>query len=267
MAPDKLSLAGKVAIVTGSGRENGIGAAIAFALARNGANVAINYVSSSSASRIAKVASAITELGARVVVVQADVSTPEGAAALVDNTLKEFQTEKIDILVNNVGTGAGQGTLLVDLNATQIQTAFCLNTFSTLYMAQATVPYMPRGGRIANIGSVVSRMTSLPGMSIYGASKAAQEYLTGAMALELGASHGITVNTVAPGPTAGTDANGWFPNGELKNEVAAKLAASAKLERGVGNLDDVADVVLLVVSEQGRWMTGQYIAASGGITE
>lgn len=126
---------------------------------------------------------------------------------------------------------------------------------------------MPRGGRIVNIGSVVSRMTNLPGVSIYGASKAAQEYLTGAMAFELGASHGITVNTVALGPTAGTDASNWFPDGELKNEVAAKLAASAKLEKGVGSLEDVADVVLLVVSEQGRWITGQYIAASGGITE
>lgn len=93
MAPDKLSLAGKVAIVTGSGSENGIGAAIATALARNGANVAINYVSSSSASRIAKVASAIRELGVKVAVVQADVSTSDGAAALVSNTLNEFQTK------------------------------------------------------------------------------------------------------------------------------------------------------------------------------
>jgi NAD(P)-dependent dehydrogenase (short-subunit alcohol dehydrogenase family) len=98
MAPDTISLTGKTAIVTGSGRENGIGAAIAIALARNGANVAINYVSGSSATRAAKVAASIEALGAKVVVVQADVSTPEGAAKLVQKTLEGFKTDKIDIL-------------------------------------------------------------------------------------------------------------------------------------------------------------------------
>jgi NAD(P)-dependent dehydrogenase (short-subunit alcohol dehydrogenase family) len=98
MSPDTLSLEGKVAIVTGSGRENGIGAAIASALGRNGASVVINYVSDSSASRAANVAAAIRSLGAKAIVVQADVSKPEGAAKLVKETLDGFQTDKIDIL-------------------------------------------------------------------------------------------------------------------------------------------------------------------------
>jgi NAD(P)-dependent dehydrogenase (short-subunit alcohol dehydrogenase family) len=98
MAPTTLSLAGKTAVVTGSGRENGIGAAIAMALARNGARVAINYVSSSSAGRAAKVASNIETVGGKVVVVQADVSTPEGAAKLIKETLAGLGTDKIDIL-------------------------------------------------------------------------------------------------------------------------------------------------------------------------
>lgn len=98
MTADTLSLAGKTAIVTGSGRENGIGAAIATALARNGAHVAINYVSDSSASRAARVAANIEALGAKVIIVQADVSTPEGAAKLVKETLAGFGTDKIDIL-------------------------------------------------------------------------------------------------------------------------------------------------------------------------
>lgn len=98
MAPDTLSLAGKTAIVTGSGRENGIGAAIASALGRNGARVAINYVSESSAPRAAKVAANIKALGTETIVVQADVSTPEGAAKLVKETLEKFGTDKIDIL-------------------------------------------------------------------------------------------------------------------------------------------------------------------------
>ena len=100
MGPDTLSLEGKVAIVTGSGRENGIGAAIAAALGRNGASVVINYVSDSSASRAANVAAGIKGLGAKVIVVQADVSKPEGAAKLVKETLDGFQTDRIDILGN-----------------------------------------------------------------------------------------------------------------------------------------------------------------------
>jgi NAD(P)-dependent dehydrogenase (short-subunit alcohol dehydrogenase family) len=98
MAPDTLSLAGKVAIVTGSGRENGIGAAIAVALGRNGASVAVNYVSDSSASRAAKVAERVEAVGGRVTVVQANVETPEGAKKLVSETLAAFGSGRIDIL-------------------------------------------------------------------------------------------------------------------------------------------------------------------------
>ena len=98
MPEDTISLAGQVAIVTGSGRENGIGAAIALALARNGASVTINYVSESSASRAETVAKNLEAVGARATVVQADISTPEGATKLVRETLKAFDTNKIDIL-------------------------------------------------------------------------------------------------------------------------------------------------------------------------
>lgn len=100
MAPDTLSLAGKVAIITGSGKENGIGAGIAFALARNGANVVINYVSDASGPRAEKVAENIKSQcgGANAVVVRADVTTPEGATKLVQESLKAFGVKTIDIL-------------------------------------------------------------------------------------------------------------------------------------------------------------------------
>lgn len=98
MSPDTLSLEGKVAIVTGSGREKGIGAGIAAALARNGAQVAINYVSDSTAPRAAEVVKRIESQGGRVVAIQADISTPEGAAKLVGETLKAFGVESVDIL-------------------------------------------------------------------------------------------------------------------------------------------------------------------------
>lgn len=98
MTADDLSLAGRVAIVTGSGRENGIGAGIAVALARNGAAVTINYVNDHVAERAVAVAEGIRKAGGRATVVQADVSTPEGAKSLVEGTLKSFGVDHIDIL-------------------------------------------------------------------------------------------------------------------------------------------------------------------------
>lgn len=98
MTPDTLSLASKVAIVTGSGRENGIGAAIANTLARNGAAVTINYVSDSSAPRAAAVAKKIQDAGGRATVVKASVGSPKDAQDLVSKTLKAFDTDHIDIL-------------------------------------------------------------------------------------------------------------------------------------------------------------------------
>ena len=98
MAPTTLSLAGKTAIVTGSGRENGIGAAIAVTLAQNGARVVVNYVSDASAVRAAKVVANIKALGAEAIAIQANVSTPEGASKLVNDTLSGFATDKVDIL-------------------------------------------------------------------------------------------------------------------------------------------------------------------------
>jgi NAD(P)-dependent dehydrogenase (short-subunit alcohol dehydrogenase family) len=95
---DKISLAGKIAIVTGSGRPNGIGASIAQALARNSAAVAVNYVSDSSAPLAAEVVAKLRAAGAPATAVQADVSTVEGAKKLVQETLAAFKTSKIDIL-------------------------------------------------------------------------------------------------------------------------------------------------------------------------
>lgn len=98
MAVDTLSLEGKVAIVTGSGRENGIGAGIALALARNGVSVVINYVSDATAKRAEKVAEMLREAGGKVLIVQTGVDTLEGARHIVQKTLDGFQTTHIDIL-------------------------------------------------------------------------------------------------------------------------------------------------------------------------
>lgn len=98
MPSNSLSLAGKVAIVTGSGRETGIGAAIATTLASNGARVTINHVSDASASRATDVVQNIRRSGGEATVVQADISTAAGAQRLVDDTLAAFGVDHIDIL-------------------------------------------------------------------------------------------------------------------------------------------------------------------------
>ena len=98
MTVENLSLAGKVAIVTGSGRETGIGAAIAQALARNGALVTVNYVSEKVAPRAEAVAQSIKETGGQATLIQADVTSPNGAKSLVDGTLKAFGVDHVDIL-------------------------------------------------------------------------------------------------------------------------------------------------------------------------
>lgn len=98
MAIDTLSLKGKVAIVTGSGRENGIGAGIALSLARNGASVVVNYVSDSSSERAENVAEMLRQAGGKAIVVQTSVDTLEGAKYIVKKTLEGFQTDHIDIL-------------------------------------------------------------------------------------------------------------------------------------------------------------------------
>lgn len=98
MTPDTLSLAGKVAIITGSGRENGIGGRIARTLARNGAAVTINYVSERSSARAEEVAQSIRDLGARVAIVRGSIETQDGASKIVSETMEAFGVDQIDIL-------------------------------------------------------------------------------------------------------------------------------------------------------------------------
>jgi len=259
MTVDNLSLAGKVAIVTGSGRENGIGAAIALALARNGAAVTINYVSETSGPRAQVVAEKIRAEGGKVTVVQAAVDQ-KGAKTLVDGTLKAFGTDHIDILVNNAGSGTYGGTL--DHTKEQIEEAFNTNVFGTIFVTQAVVPHMPPGGRIINITSIAAKI-GLALMPIYGASKAAVDSLTYTWAAEFGKSRGITVNSVAPGPVA-TDI---LPSDPAALDEATKpLLGFTRAANRIGTTADIADVTLLLVSEKARWVTGQHVSASGGIT-
>ncbi|KAF5574514.1 3-oxoacyl-reductase [Fusarium pseudocircinatum] len=258
MAIDSLSLEGKVAIVTGSGRENGIGAAIAITLAQNGAAVTIHHVNDSITERAHAVAQGIRADGGKAAVVQTSIETPEGAQYLVNETLRAFEAGHIDILVNNAGVPLFDETLAV--TPKQLTEVFDVNVKGSIFVAQAVVPVITPGGRIVNISSIASKLGDnyIP---VYGASKAALDSLTWSWAKEWGRSKGITVNAVAPGPVL-TDAippaiASEFQRPSIEMTRAANRAGTAK---------DIADAVLLLVSEKARWITGQYISVSGGVT-
>ncbi|RYP17231.1 hypothetical protein DL765_004616 [Monosporascus sp. GIB2] len=268
MAADTLSLSGKTALITGSGRENGIGAAIARAFARNGAAVAIHYVSEQSKARADKVAADITrEFGVKTTVVQGSVDNQDSTKNIVEKTLKGLGVDHIDILVNN-GSAVVPNQALLEATPERLQYEFGINVFGTIYMTQAVVREgkMPRGGRIINIGSIASKTTPM-GTSIYNASKSAQDSLTASWAGELGRSYGITVNTLAPGPIP-TDMSKPYlqlPDGS-PNPSFSGYTEMVRADNRFGTVEDMADAALLLVSEKSRWITAQWISVSGGIT-
>ncbi|KAF5666674.1 3-oxoacyl-reductase [Fusarium heterosporum] len=257
--PDTLSLQGKVAIVTGSGRENGIGAGIALALARNGASVVVNYVSDSSKSRAENVCNMLREAGGQAISVQASVETKEGAKYLIDKTLEGLKTDHVDILVNNAGT-AFLSPITQDPNVEELTKVFQLNVFGAFYMVHYVIEHMPPGGRIINISSTNSKRGNVM-IAPYAASKAALDSLTWSWAGELGRSKGITVNSVAPGPVI-TDI---YPPGMEEAFTAEEVSLTRAADRA-GTPGDIGDAVLLLVNEKSRWITGQYIGTSGGVT-
>ncbi|KAF4343754.1 Versicolorin reductase [Fusarium beomiforme] len=257
--PDTLNLQGKVAIVTGAGRENGIGAGIALALARNGASVVVNYVSDSSKPRAENVCTMLREAGGKALAIQASVDTTEGAKYLVDKTLEGFETDHIDILVNNAAIGV-LCPITDEPDAEQLTKVFQVNVLGAFYMVHYVVSHMPPGGRIINISSTNAKRGNVIASS-YAASKAALDSLTWTWAGELGRSKGITVNSVAPGPVR-TDI---YPKGMEDEMMKWEIDITRAADRA-GTPEDIGDAVLLLVQEKSRWITGQYIGVSGGVT-
>ncbi|KAH0489688.1 hypothetical protein TgHK011_010106 [Trichoderma gracile] len=258
---DSLALTNKVAIITGSGRENGIGAAIALTLAKAGARVVINYVSDATSSRAEVVRSRIEAAAGKdsVVVVKADVSTEEGCKKIVGEALSKFKVDHIDIIVNNA-TAVTVGPVLRN-SAEDISKAFQVSVLGPILLLQEAYPYMPQYSRVINIGTVASRLGFGP-MPIYGAVKAAMDQLTWSLAREIGRDgKNITINTIAPGPVK-TDN---LPDTPQAAALTDWLVSLTRNEERIGTAEDIADAVLLLASEKARWITGQFISVSGGI--
>jgi 3-oxoacyl-[acyl-carrier protein] reductase len=244
------TLEGKGAIVTGSAR--GIGASIAERLAADGASVIVNY--SKSATEAESVAGRIRSVGGRAEVVRADVGDPEQVARLVEQALATLG--RLDIVVNNAAAIGFAPLSAVDQGVTRAQ--FAANVHGPLALVQAALPHLPSGGRVINVSSL-AQLLPIPGATAYAAAKGALDAMTRTWALELG-PRGITVNSVAPGPTD-TDAM----RANVSQEMKEAMIARTPLGR-IGAPDDIAAVVAFLASPDARWVTGHVLMATGGFT-
>jgi 3-oxoacyl-[acyl-carrier protein] reductase len=235
----------RVALVTGGSR--GIGKAIALALAKAGAAVAVNY--RERGEEAAAVVDAIRQGGGRAAAIAADVSNAAAVQRMVGEA--EDRLGPIDILVNNAGTAAIRG--LDDMTEEDFDRALAVNLKSAFLCTQAVLPDMRarRWGRIVNISSIGARVGAGSVSVAYGAAKAGVEGLTRAYALRL-APEGVTVNAIAPGLI---DTEMGAPL------IAAGVAARIPVGR-VGTGGEIAEAVLFLAGD--AFVTGQTLAVNGG---
>jgi len=254
MSHTKDSLAGKTALVTGGSR--GIGRAIALALGRRGAHVAVHYNAAREAAD--EVVSLIRDAGGRAWTLQADLASSDAAeilAGALRHTLQQHTgADALDILVNNAGVGLR--ARLAGVKPDDFDRVLQVNLKTPFFLIQHCLPFLRDGGRIINISSMGTR-AAYPEMSVYAPAKAGLEALTLLLASDLGA-RGITVNAVLPGATA-TDMNTRARDPDISRAIAQTIAL-----RRVGQPEDIADIVAFLASNEGRWVTGQSIDATGG---
>jgi 3-oxoacyl-[acyl-carrier protein] reductase len=239
----------KVALVTGASR--GIGMAIAERLARDGFKLIINY--SESAPPAEALVRKLESAGGQAIAVKADISDPSAVRKMFDAA--EIAFGGVDVLVNNAGVMSL--ATLADTDDASFDRHIGVNLKGTFNTLREAAKRLRGGGRIVNFSSSVVGML-MPTYGIYVATKAAVEGLTSVLAKEL-RGRNITVNAVAPGPTA-TD---LFLKGKPQ-EVVDRLAKMAPLER-LGQPGDIADVVAFLAGPDAAWVNGQVLRVNGGI--
>ncbi|MGW3988017.1 SDR family oxidoreductase [Streptomyces sp. NPDC004830] len=245
---------GKTALVTGGSR--GIGRAISRRLAREGALVAVHYGHDEAAAE--RTVKEIEADGGRAFPVHAELGVPGDADTLwaaFDRALAAQQApDGLDILVSNAGITLPKP--FAQVTEADYDRVFAINTKAPFFVIQRGLDRLRDGGRIITISSVATRVAFPPIVS-YTMTKAALDYLTLSLAQELG-SRGITVNAVAPGYTE-TEINPTLSIPEIRRRYS-----DASVFKRLGDPADIADVVSFVASDDARWVTGQWIDASGG---
>jgi 3-oxoacyl-[acyl-carrier protein] reductase len=245
-------LENKVAIVTGSAR--GIGSAIAKRFAHEGASVAIHYFSRNEDAN--STLASIEGAGGCAFVLQGDVRVQADVDRLFSETIERYG--RVDIVVNNAALD--DFVPLADISETHYRDHFDTNVFGMLLMAKGASRYMERSGCcILNISSLSSTHPA-PASAVYGGSKAAVDAITATLAEELG-PRGIRVNALNPGMV---ETEGLGELGFITPEFRDHIAGLTPLRR-LGKPDDIAAAAALLCSDDARWITGQYIRASGGL--
>ena len=251
-------LEGRAAIVTGASR--GIGRAIAVRLAREGAEVVVNYRKEAAAAEGAL--AEIRSSGGKAVVIQADISDRDDAERLATETVEHFG--RIDVLVNNAGVMFRSDVM--NFNTGEFLQMRNTNVGGMIHSVAAVLPAMKehKSGSIVNLTSIAALGTAMQGTTFYAATKAAVSILTKRFALELG-PFGINVNAVAPGFIL-TDMVKVGRTPEELERTLESMKTRTMLGR-VGTPEDIAGVVAFLASPDARFMTGQIITADGGRTD
>jgi len=239
----------KVAIVTGASR--GIGAAVAKRLAADGFTVVVNYAGSAQAAEA--VVNEIVAAGGNAISAQADVANAADTQRLFDRTEEVYGG--VDVLVNNAGVMSLAP--IAELKDEDFDRLFDINVKGSYNTMRQAAKRLRRGGRIINFSSSVVGLLQ-PTYGPYAATKAAIEATTMVLARELRGRE-ITVNAVAPGPTA----TELFLNGK-SDELVGHLAKLSPLER-LGTPDDIAAAVAFLAGPDGAWINGQVLRSNGGI--
>lgn len=243
-----MELENKIALITGAGSAGGIGAETARLFAAEGAEV---ILSGRDADRGQQVVDAINADGGKARFVLADLTDPEAVRHLAD------EAGDVDILVNNAASFGFVAA--VDQDQASYDETFATNVRAPYFLTAALAPAMiARGsGSIINISTMVARI-GMPGLSTYGASKAALESLTRTFAAEFGPA-GVRVNAVAPGPTRSDKVVTTMGDG------VEQMAAGGPLGRPA-TTTEIGQVVLFLASDRSSFVTGATLAADGGRT-
>ena len=239
----------KIALVTGSSR--GIGAAIAERLASDGFTVVVNFAGSTQAAET--LVGKIEAAGGHAITAQADISDAAAVARMFDNVEAAFGG--VDVLVNNAGIM--KLATLAESDDALFDSMVAINLKGTFNTLREAARRLRDGGRIINLSSSVVGLYQ-PTYAAYAATKAGVEAMTHVLTKEL-RGRNITVNAIAPGPTA----TELFLNGKPQ-EVIDRLTKLAPLER-LGQPEDIASAVSLLAGPDGAWINGQVLRVNGGI--
>jgi 3-oxoacyl-[acyl-carrier protein] reductase len=242
----------KVAVVTGASK--GIGAGIAKSLAAEGARVVVNYASSKEGAD--RVVAEIEKAGGKALAVKGDVSKASDVERIFAQTEKAFG--RLDVLVNNAAIY--QFAPIEEITEEHFHKQFNTNVMGVILATREAVKHFgDNGGSVINIGSSASQMTP-PATTVYSATKSAVDAVTRVLAKELGPRK-IRVNSINPGPV---ETEGLHSAGILESDFLKQMVAQTPLGR-MAQPADIAPIAVFLASDDSGWVTGETLAAAGGL--